>query len=220
MNIFIIVEGYAELEFVKSLLAPHLQENGADLVQPFPVATNANQGRKGGGSSFAHYKKDILRTLAGKQDKIVTTFIDYFELPKDFPNSEECNDLTNVDEKIECFEKIMKEDIASDNHLFIPYIQKYEFEALLFSSNRRFESYYEEKTARETAKIVEKYNDPEEINDNPNTSPSNRIKAIVPEYKKVLAGKDIAQEIGLNTILEKCPRFNTWIEKLIELLKE
>lgn len=219
MNIFIIVEGYAELEFAKNLLVPHLQEKGANLVRPFPVNTNANLGKKGGGSSYDHYKKDILRTLAGKQDKIVTTFFDYFRLPENFPASDKCNDLTDVDEKIKCFENIMKEDIAPGNQMFIPYIQKYEFEALLFSSNRGFESYYEQNIAKKTAKIIGQYSNPEEINDNPNTSPSNRLKQIVPEYGKVIAGNIIALEVGLKIMLEKCPRFNNWIENLIKIVQ-
>lgn len=220
MNIFIIVEGYAELEFVKNLLVSYLQEKGANLVQPFPVNTNANLGKKGGGSSYNHYKKDILRTLAGKQDKIVTTFFDYFELPTNFPNSEQCNDLVNVDEKIECFENVMKKDIAPNNQLFIPYIQKYEFEALLFSSNVGFENYYESKIAKKTAKIIEQYPNPEEINDKPTTSPSNRLLNIVPEYKKVLVGNIIALDIGIEMILTKCPRFKTWVDNLVNLAQD
>ncbi len=219
MNIFIIVEGYAELEFVKNLLVPHLQEKGANLVKPFPVTTNANLGKKGGGSSYEHYKNDILRTLAGKQDKIVTTFIDYFELPDDFPNSEKCNDLTNVNEKIECFENVMKEDIAPNNQLFIPYIQKYEFEALLFSSNRGFEYCFTEKEAKKTAKIIDSYPNPEEINDHPHNSPSNRLKNIRPAYSKVLEGNTIALETGIETILQKCPRFRNWMENLVEAVQ-
>ena len=218
-NVFIIVEGYAELEFAKNLLVPHLQANGANLVRPFPVNTNANLGKKGGGSSYKHYKKDILRTIAGKQDKIVTTFMDYFRLPEDFPESAKCNALRDVDEKIDCFENILKEDIAPANPLFIPYIQKHEFEALLFSTNRGFESYYGKSVAQETAKIIAQYSNPEEINDNPNTSPSNRLLQIVPEYSKVLAGNVIALEVRLEEMLEKCPRFNGWIESLIEAVK-
>lgn|GEM_PF-3611305 len=33
-NIFIVVEGYSELEFVNNLLAPYLIQNGADIVNP------------------------------------------------------------------------------------------------------------------------------------------------------------------------------------------
>ena len=219
MNIFIIVEGYTELTFVKELLAPHLLKNGANLVQPFPVNTNANLGRKGGGSNYDHYKKDILRTLAGKKDKIVTTFVDFYGLPPNFPNYHLCLEKISVDDKIECIEKSIKEDIAADNHLFVPYIQKHEFETLLFSSNAGFEQYFERDIFVKTQAEINLFNNPEEINDNPQTAPSKRLAKIISDYDKESFGNIIALEIGLRTMLENCPRFNKWVETLIKLAR-
>jgi hypothetical protein len=56
----------------------------------------------------------------------------------------------------------MKEDINVPN--FIPYIQKHEFEALLFASNTGFENLYEQRIFEQTTEIIHKYNNPEEIN--------------------------------------------------------
>ncbi|HSK72727.1 MAG TPA: DUF4276 family protein, partial [Pyrinomonadaceae bacterium] len=126
--------------------------------------------------------------------------------------------IYNIDERINCLENAMRADL--ENERFFPYIQKYEFEALLFSSNQGFENYYESKVAKQTEKIVENYPNPEEINDNPATAPSKRLLEIIPEYSKVLVGNMLALEIGLDTMLQKCPRFRIWIDTLIELAQD
>jgi hypothetical protein len=46
------------------------------------------------------------------------------------------------------------------------------------------------------------------------------LKNIRPAYFKVLEGNTIALEVGLTKMLEKCPRFNNWIENLIELVQD
>ena len=107
----------------------------------------------------------------------------------------------------------MKEDFPDER--FIPYIQKHEFEAVLFSSNIGFERYFEE-IAKETQKIIDQYPNPEDINDQPHTAPSKRLLSLNPSYNKVNDGNIIALEIGIETMLEKCPRFKNWIETIIE----
>ena len=51
-------------------------------------------------------------------------------------------------------------------------------------------------------------------------APSKRLLRIVPEYDKVMFGNIIALEIGITTILEKCPRFRAWTETLIRKCTE
>ncbi|MCY4215396.1 MAG: DUF4276 family protein [Flavobacteriaceae bacterium] len=59
-----------------------------------------------------------------------------------------------------------------DTRNFIPYIQLHEFEALLFFSNVGFEFMYHNRlTIEDLNKIRNRYQNPEEINDNPNTAP-------------------------------------------------
>ena len=38
--------------------------------------------------------------------------------------------------------------------------------------------------------------------------------SFIKDYSKVTHGSLIAQDIGINKIRSKCPRFNEWIEKL------
>lgn len=216
-NIFIVVEGYSELEFVNNLLAPYLIQSGADIVKPYPVATNAALGKKGGGK-YKHLREELLRSVKYSPEKIVSTFFDYYAFPADAPDYAACKQGTSVDERILCLEQAIKNDIAPNNHRFIPYLQKHEFEALLFSSNDGFKTHYNE-IAEETGKIINQYPNPEEINDNPATAPSKRILNFIPSYNKVLHGNILALEIGIETILERCPRFHNWIEMLINSIK-
>lgn len=58
-----------------------------------------------------------------------------------------------------------------------------------------------------------------ENNTCPTGAPSKRLLAIKENYDKVIEGNLIALEIGIEKILEKCPRFKAWIEKLINRCK-
>ncbi|WP_199769702.1 DUF4276 family protein [Aeromonas sp. ASNIH2] len=55
------------------------------------------------------------------------------------------------------------------------------------------------------------------MNNSPQTAPSKRILALVPNYKKTLHGPLIAEDIGLDAIRAQCPHFNRWIERLLVL---
>ena len=213
--LYFVVEGDTEEQFVKDVLAKHF--DGKCYIQPIKITTNPNLGKRGGFTTYKHLKTDVENLLSQKREKIVTIFVDYFRIPKDIPDYDNCQMIQTIDDRIKCLENAIKNDIGSD--IFFPYIQKCEFEALLFSSNRGFEYQFSQRESKETAKIIKKYPNPEEINDNPATSPSNRLKIIRPFYDKFLEGNTIALKVGLDKILEKCPRFKTWIDNLTELVQ-
>ena len=95
----------------------------------------------------------------------------------------------------------------------------HEFEALLFSSTKGFSTYYENEknVIKGVAKILSEFSNPEDINSN--RPPSYRIKELTLNYDKIVYGNTIALEIGIETILEKCPRFNIWVQKLISKMQ-
>lgn len=214
--LYVLVEGQTEEEFFKENLIPYFAEREIFEVRPIKISTKV--GFKGGFVKYDHLKRDAEIYLKQRQISIISTFVDYFRIPQNLPDYDKCQNIHNVDDRIQCLEDAMKNDIGNDR--FIPYIQKHEFEALLFSSNRGFEYSFEAKEAKETAKIVNAYSNPEEINDQPTTSPSNRLKNIRSTYDKVLVGNIIALEIGIETILAKCPRFKNWVETLVDLVQE
>ena len=64
---------------------------------------------------------------------------------------------------------------------------------------------------------VKSFENPEMINNSPQTAPSKRLTNAIPQYDKVLDGNFIAMEIGLEKICEKCPLFKEWIGRLESL---
>jgi hypothetical protein len=213
--LYILVEGQTEEEFVKDLLRPFLWKEKIYEIQPIKISTKA--GFKGGFVNYEHLRRDATRLLKQRKEVIVSTFVDYFRIPTNLPNYQSCIEFLNIDARIDCLEREIYNDIGHER--FLPYIQKHEFEALLFSSNRGFESYFDKSVAGLTQSVIEQYENPEEINDKPQTAPSKRILSFVPEYNKVLDGNIIALEVGFETMLEKCPRFKSWIETIIEKVK-
>lgn len=214
-RIYIIVEGQTEQEFVKSMIAPYLQQSGIYSVTPVLIRTSKSG--RGGFVNYEHLKNDAVKLLRSqKDDFIVSMFVDFFRIPE-IPQKEKWEQMTNHKEQVEEMEKCIKDDIK--DRRFIPYIQLHEFEALLFSSNKGFETYFTKDNALETQQIIDAFDNPEEINTTPSGAPSKRLLAIKDDYEKVIEGNLIALEVGMNEILIKCPRFKAWIEKLIEACK-
>jgi hypothetical protein len=67
--------------------------------------------------------------------------------------------------------------------------------------------------------IVKKKENPELINEGADTSPSNRIIKVIPEFEhsKVSMGTTIVELIGLEELLNHCQHFKSWIKKLEKL---
>lgn len=215
-RLLIIVEGDTEKEFVNNILAPYLFSKGIGNVQCFKIKHS-----KGGLSKYEHLKKDILNSLY-EDNVIVTTLIDFYALPKDFPKYEEAIKLEDKLTSVEFLENAIKKDIEHiqqktfDN--LVPYIQLHEFEALIFSSKIGIEKLFTPKEANFNGfeKIFNTYSNPEEINNDPNNAPSKRLKTLIKGYNKFVNGIMIIDEIGIDIILSKCPRFSNWISFLIK----
>ena len=216
-----IVEGQTEQEFINIVIRPYfLGTHGFANIQVFCIQTSI--GHKGGLTKYLHLKKDIQKSLRGDSDVIVTTFLDFFRIPVTMPNYTLMEQERSIDRKIEILEEGITGDI--DDYRLIPYIQKHEFEALLFSDNCGFEEMYEESISNETQAIIDDYPNPEDINNSPKTAPSKRLMNILASngeyYDKVTEGNLIAEDVGLTKMLEKCPRFRTWIETLVQRITE
>jgi Domain of unknown function (DUF4276) len=207
-QILILVEGQTEEEFVKQVLNPYLNHYNRHLT-PTIINTKIVKGGKnfkGGLDNYGQVKRDLLK-LVRSNTLTVTTFIDFYALPNDFPGYDEINAGRSALEKVLALEQKLHEDIGAGH--FIPYIQLHEFEALLFSSMNGFYYCYGNDTARINALelIISQFPNPEDINNNLLTAPSKRILNIIPNYQKPFQGGMIALENGIQTILEKCPHF-------------
>lgn len=210
-RLFIIVEGQTEQEFVKTLIAPYLLGFGIYSVEPILIHTSKHG--RGGFVNYEHLKNDALKLLSSsKNDIIVSMLVDFFRCPV-LPQKERYEKIADHKSKVDEMEKCIGENIKDSR--FIPYIQLHEFESLLYSSNKGFEAYFSDDEQKNTQKIIDEYPNPEDINSSPQKAPSKRLLAIKDDYDKVIEGNIIALEVGFKQIMDKCPRFKAWIEKLI-----
>ena len=106
-----------------------------------------------------------------------------------------------------------------DERKVIPYVQRHEFEGLLFSDVQAFVNQpgFPDACVDELRAVRNQFTTPEDINDDPGTAPSKRIGRVIPRYDKVLHGPALAATIGLGTIRSECPRFDAWVARLESL---
>jgi hypothetical protein len=209
----IIVEGPTECEFVKDCMAPYW--SAKQILEVRPIGLETSPGHKGGDVRYLRFKSHVERVLRGKEDMIVTSLIDFYQLRSDFPKYEAAQKISDKIDRVAFLEQACLEDIG--DYRFVPYIQLHEFEALLFTKWDGFEFCGLSASSRTAIQaILQDYPNPELINDHPETAPSKRlIQLFAPaKYKKPFHGNFIALENGFETILEKCPRFKAWIDRL------
>lgn len=216
-RVMILVEGQTELNFVKFVLGPILNAKG---VYPSPVLFRA----RGGSFRYLKIQRDITNSLKAERNVYVTTLVDYYGMPTSWPGREAANSCQTVQEKATAVEDALKSDIQiqmgeSFNPVrFIPYVQMHEFEALMFSCPQALaDSLKDDTLLGPFQKIRDNVDSPEDINDNYDTCPSRRIKAIYLDYDKVVDGTRVAKAIGLDKMRAECPHFNTWITQLESL---
>lgn len=214
-RLIIIVEGDTEKEFIDRVLSPYFYANNYLDIRCHKIKHSG-----GGLSKYSHLKTDIIHSIY-QPETIITTLIDFYALPKDFPMFEESKKILNKLDRVSFLEQNIKDEIERSQNRkfenFIPYIQLHEFEALVFSSVEAIYNNIENSKIdkKEIDKIFANYSNPEDINDDPNTAPSKRLKKYIKGYNKIIDGIAIIEEQGLSTILNKCPRFKSWMEKVI-----
>lgn len=215
-GIYIICEGQTEEEFVNHILSPFFYSHQIYDVRPILMATS--KGQKGGDIKYDRLKFNIDKLLKSQTDILVTTFIDFFRLKNDFPKYELAQEKLNKIHKVDFLEQALAQAIS--NPRFIPYIQLHEFESLLFAAKEGFESLPDLKQANLNSLLlaVEEKENPEELNDGELTAPSKRLEQLIPGFdkNKPLYGGLIAEVNTISVVLDRCLRFKTWVETLIE----
>ncbi len=219
-NIAVSVEGPTEERFVKEVLAPFFRQKNI-MLEPIIVVTKrlANASFKGGTIPFDKAIKDIKKLLNPKYN-FVTTFYDYYGINKDFlPDSISGSPYETVTQ----IETKMADAIC--NPKFIPYIQLHEFETFLFvdaeiTSNNLLGCNKVKVTQTINQALQGNNLNPELVNNSPNTAPSKRIIGCYAEYQKTVDGPGVCNELGIQAMMDKCPNFKNWINKLLSLCIE
>jgi len=215
-RVLVLVEGQTEELFVKRLLAPHLAPHQVQL-RPTIVETKrpaAGPPFKGGVTKYSHVKRDLKYLLHDTDAAIITTMLDYYALPEDFPGY--CEAISgDYAARVSHLEQALAEDIGS--HRFVPYLQVHEFEALLFVQPQSITHPFGDPSgqfARRLQAARDTFRSPEEIDNEPETCPHRRIRDIYPGFSKKLHGPMIAQEIGIEAMRRECSHFNEWLSRL------
>lgn len=219
-GLYILGEGQTEEQFVNEILRPYFANNNIYDVRCILMETSP--GHKGGDVSFQRYKLNAEKLIKNENDIIVTSLIDFFRLQTDFPKYQEALRV-HPNDKIQragYLESAIAENISHQR--FIPYIQLHEFEGLLFSSTEGFDFLPDipNQNRIELEVAVNMYDNPELLNDGIFTAPSKRLASLIPGYQKTFHGPLLAEIITINTMLSRCERFKSWIDRLITEMKK
>lgn len=210
----VLCEGLTERNFVATVLRPHLAQ-----YRVFARPQGLDAGLTKGSGVIAHgtLRKNIKAEVGRSRDhQWVTTMIDLYALPRDYPGWAKEADESGVDRAIR-IEKAMAEKVP--NPRFLPFIQVHEFEALVLVDVDKIPEVFPNGDAREAPALLRMSIGamrPEQVNDGPISAPSKRIIEVVPAYKamKAVAGPEIAARIGLPALRAACPHFNQWLTRL------
>lgn len=217
-RVLAVVEGQTEQTFVRQVLAPWLGERGVFLS----ARLVGKPGKKGGVGEYPRAKKDMLALLKQEPTTIVTTMFDFYRMPGSWPGRDQAR-TAPYDQKASIVQSGILADITAalgqsfNPSRFVPYVQMYEYEALLFTKPTIIADVVNNPDiAASLVAIRGQFRTPEEINDSPTTAPSKRIERLHPTYEKPLHGSIAAQRIGIEALLAECLHFQEWVMGLIQ----
>ena len=81
----------------------------------------------------------------------------------------------------------------------------HEFEGILFSKPDSFALIANDHVVSRIQTIRDGYPTPEHINNSPETAPSKRLKALIPNYTKIKNGTLLSKDMGIDIIMAQCP---------------
>ncbi len=201
IRLAISVEGPTEEEFVNRLIAGHLRAEG---IETRPVSL-------GGNITVARLAQEMVN-LFWQRYHFVTSLIDFYGF-RDKGNQTICQLEQAVFDEVD---RLIRR--SWEQRVVFPYVQRYEFEALLFSDTDGFSMLglpgIDEACLESLRWIRNHFDTPEDINDDQATAPSKRIEALIPRYRKRLHGPLVAEAAGLGRIRTECPRFDGWVTRL------
>jgi len=213
-RVLILVEGQTEERFVKDVLRPSLWPKAIDTIPKVATTKRVKRGPdfKGGITDYQKVENDLRRLLGDTAALFVTTFIDYYGLPADFPGMASRPGGSSL-AKARHVETEWEQKISHQR--FRAYLMVHEFEALLFARPEELATAIHQADATEKLKKIRTaFPTPEDIDDDPDNAPSKRISKILPAYQKTLHGPLITGRIGLEILRQECPHFRDWLNWL------
>ena len=160
IRLAISVEGQTEEDFVKSVLADHLRMKE---VETTPILLGRARGTGDGGNVRVEPLTKEMVVLRQSFDA-VTSLVDFYGFRD--------KGIWAVEELEELLAQKTRQKTSGPKAV-IPYVQKHEFEGLLFSDVKAFEGIVRvsNQNLEQLRKIRSQFPTPEDINDNPATAP-------------------------------------------------
>lgn len=221
-NVIVVCEGLTEEKFIREVIAPILR---SQQIYIKPQGIQTSPGHTGGALTYERVRRHINISLKQDKQTIITTFFDLYKLNNKFPGFSEIQEMSDVYQKVAHLEQKLKQAITQDNYSFskrfLPHIQPYEFEGLLFTDIKKLieiETYWQG-SLKTLEAVRTSYPSPEHINDGFETKPSARLENILarPNYDKLLHGTLAIQSIGIDKLCLECKHFAEWYTSLSQL---
>lgn len=222
-RVVVVCEGETEEEFVRDVLAPGFCGLGLYLE---PQMVDTSPGHRGGALNYDRVKPHLRNTLRQKSAPVVTTLFDLYKVDKRFPGYEQAMDTPDLGQRLDVLRHALHADVVAAAgcrpERFIPHIQPYEFEALLFSDVASLSLVNPSWPKKSIDRLLEIRNaaaSPEHINDRPETKPAAHLERELsnPGYHKRRHGPIAVQKIGLAKIEAECAFFAAWLAQIREL---
>lgn len=218
VEVIVFAEGQTEELFIKRVVAPVLRP-----LQIFvkPQLLHTSRDAQGGAVTFDRLKWNARNTLRMPSASVLTTFIDLYALDTAFPGFAAAQSTGNVYDRVARLEEAMHREIVREVRCrperFIPHVQPYEFEGLLFSDVEALCATEPQWHffAGDLTRIRGGFDTPEHINDGHETAPSKRLTALLyPQYRKTRHGPLAAERISVAVMEAQCAHFRGWMERL------
>jgi hypothetical protein len=214
-RLLMLVEGQSEEIFVKRTLAPHLAQHGVYVQSPIVLWTKrlpSGGGFRGGVSNWNQILRS-LRPLVRDGDAWVSTLLDFYGLPEDFPGLPEALGSGAAHERVAVLQARFAEEL--NHQRFIPFLALHEFEAWLFTAPDVLETHFgKTHLADRLRTAIQEAGAPELINHGATTHPKARLHRLVGGYKETSDGPTLLEKIGIAAVRAACPHFEGWLNRL------
>lgn len=212
-RVLILVEGQTEEVFVRDVLTPHLAPFGVHPTQVLLKTKRTASGSfKGGVTSAEQVIGDVRRLLGDTGAAAITTMIDYYGLPDDFPGMD-ARPPHDAYARVACVEAAFA--AVFDAPHFVPHLVLHEYEAWIFSAPHACDWVFDDPSlCHQLSGIAATAGGAEQINETPENAPSKRLTRAFPGYKKTFHGPMAVGAIGIPALRQACPHADAWLSKL------
>lgn len=213
-RLLVLVEGQTEETFVRDVLDPHLWNFGVAAIATILKTKRVKSGGtfRGGVTSSMQVMDDLRRLLADTDAVAVTSVVDYYGLPADFPgmNTRPLGHPRTRVAHVEQAWSAMVDDVR-----FVPHLVLHEYEAWVYADPPACAWIFEDPALPATlVTIRDRAGEPEMINERPNQTPARQLSRAYRGYRKPLHGPMAVAAIGLATVRSMCPHAAAWLDHI------